>query len=40
MDWPVADPIGQPVEDLRRIRDDIAARLKALCHEMGITLGS
>jgi len=38
MDWPVADPIGQPVEDVRRVRDDIAARLKALCHEMGIAL--
>jgi hypothetical protein len=38
MDWPVADPIGQPLEDVRRIRDDIAARLKTLCHEMDITL--
>jgi arsenate reductase len=40
MDWPVADPIGQPVEDVRRIRDEIAARLTALCHEMGITVGA
>jgi arsenate reductase (thioredoxin) len=24
MDWPVADPIGQPLEDVRRIHDDIA----------------
>ena len=38
MDWPVADPIGQPMEDVRHIRDDIAARLTALCYEMGITL--
>ena len=38
MDWPVADPIGQPLEDVRRIHDDIAARLKAFCHEMDITL--
>jgi arsenate reductase (thioredoxin) len=38
MDWPVADPIGQPLDDVRRIRDDIAARLKTLCHEMDITL--
>jgi arsenate reductase (thioredoxin) len=38
MDWPVADPIGQPLEDVRHIRDDIAARLKTLCQEMGITL--
>ena len=40
MDWPVPDPIGQPVEDVRGIRDDIAARLTALCHEMDITLGA
>jgi arsenate reductase len=38
MDWPVADPIGQPLEDVRRIHDDIAARLKAFCHQMDITL--
>jgi ArsR family transcriptional regulator len=37
MDWSVADPIGQPLEDVRHIRDDIATRLKALCHEMDIT---
>jgi protein-tyrosine-phosphatase len=37
MDWPVADPIGQPLDDVRRIRDDIAARLKVLCLEMDIT---
>jgi arsenate reductase len=40
MDWPVADPIGQSVEDVRGIRDEIAARLTALCHEMGIGLGA
>lgn len=39
MDWPVADPIGQPLDDVRLIRHDIAACLRALCHEMGITLG-
>ena len=38
MDWPVADPIGQPLEGVRLIRDDIAARLKVLCHEMEIDL--
>jgi arsenate reductase (thioredoxin) len=37
MDWPVADPIGQPLEDVRHIRDDITARLKTLCQEMDIT---
>jgi protein-tyrosine-phosphatase/DNA-binding transcriptional ArsR family regulator len=39
MDWPVADPIGQPLEEVRRIRGDIASRLNALCQEMGITVG-
>jgi ArsR family transcriptional regulator len=38
MDWPVADPIGQPLEEVRRIRGDITARLKTLCHEIDITL--
>jgi arsenate reductase len=38
MDWPVADPIGQPLEGVRHIRDDIAARLRVLCHEMDIPL--
>jgi arsenate reductase (thioredoxin) len=37
MDWPVADPIGQPLDDVRHIRDGIAARLKTLCQEMDIT---
>ena len=37
MDWPVADPIGQPLDAVRHIRDDIAARLKTLCQEMDIT---
>ncbi|HLM23227.1 MAG TPA: arsenate reductase ArsC [Propionibacteriaceae bacterium] len=38
MDWPVADPVGQPLEEVHRIRDEIAARLTALCQEMGISL--
>jgi arsenate reductase len=37
MDWPVGDPIGQPLVDVRHIRDDIAAHLKTLCQEMVIT---
>lgn len=39
MDWPVADPIGQPLEEVRRIREEITGRLKALCQAMGIVLG-
>jgi hypothetical protein len=38
MDWPVADPIGQPLDEVRHIRDDITARLKGLCQEMVIPL--
>jgi hypothetical protein len=34
----VCHAIGQPLEDVRHIRDDIAARLKAVCHEMDVTL--
>lgn len=31
MDWPVADPIGQPLEEVRRrIRGDITARFEGL----------
>jgi arsenate reductase len=29
-DWPVADPKGQPPEAVRRIRDDIRERVRAL----------
>jgi arsenate reductase len=40
MVWQVADPVGRSVAEVRRIRDDIVARLTALCHEMGITVGA
>ena len=29
-DWPLADPKGQPAEEVRRIRDDIRRRVAAL----------
>src|ERR687895_400556 len=29
-DWDVADPAGQPIEEVRRIRDDIKGRVVAL----------
>ncbi len=29
-DWPIEDPLGRPIEDSRRIRDDIEARVKGL----------
>lgn len=33
-DWQLDDPAGQPVEVVRRIRDDIAERVRALIEEL------
>ena len=33
-DWKLDDPAGQPVDVVRRIRDDIAERIKALIDEL------
>ena len=33
-DWKLDDPAGQPVEVVRRIRDDIAERVRALVDEL------
>ena len=33
-DWAVADPSGQPIEAVRRVRDDIAERVQALVAEL------
>lgn len=33
-DWAVDDPSGQPIEVVRRIRDDIAERVRALVAEL------
>jgi arsenate reductase len=33
-DWKLDDPAGQPVEVVRRIRDDIAERVRALVEEL------
>jgi arsenate reductase len=35
-DWQVADPAGQPIEVVRRIRDDIQARVTALLGDLGL----
>jgi len=29
-DWPLADPKGRPIEEVRAIRDDLRARVEAL----------
>jgi arsenate reductase len=33
-DWKLDDPAGQPIDVVRRIRDDIAERVKALIDEL------
>jgi arsenate reductase len=33
LDWPLQDPKGQPVESVRKIRDDIRERVVALATE-------
>jgi arsenate reductase (thioredoxin) len=35
LDWPLEDPKEKPLEDVRRIRDDVAARVRALVSEHG-----
>ena len=37
LDWEVEDPAGQPIEVVRRIRDDIAQRVTMLLENLGIT---
>ena len=33
-DWEIDDPAGKPLEDVRRIREDIDARVRALVAEL------
>jgi protein-tyrosine-phosphatase len=40
LDWELADPAGQSVDDVRPIRDDIEARVRALLTELGVDLDS
>jgi arsenate reductase len=35
VDWPVPDPAGRPLEEVRPIRDEIAARVRSLLVELG-----
>ena len=34
IDWELPDPAGKPIEEVRPIRDDIAARVAALVDEL------
>ena len=36
LDWKVDDPKGRPIEDVRRIRDDIRARVGVLLAELRV----
>jgi len=36
VDWPVPDPAGRPVEEIRPIRDDIGRRVRGLLAELGV----
>jgi len=36
VDWPLDDPAGKRVEDVRPIRDEIERRVRALLDELGI----
>jgi len=35
LDWPIPDPAERPLDDVRRIRDEIRARVVALLQERG-----
>jgi arsenate reductase len=36
LDWEVADPAGQPLTSVRRIREDLRARVRTLLLELGV----
>ena len=38
IDWPLDDPAGQPLEVVRRIRDEIRDRVTALLTEYGVAI--
>jgi protein-tyrosine-phosphatase len=38
LDWELADPAGQSVDDVRPIRDDIETRVRGLLTELGVPL--
>jgi arsenate reductase len=38
LDWPVNDPAGQPIAEVRRIRDEIRARVVELLSDLGVAV--
>lgn len=39
VDWPLDDPAGQPLDEVRRIREEIAGRVLSLMDELGVAQG-
>jgi arsenate reductase len=35
-DWPLRDPKGQPIEEVRAIRDEIRGRVESLLRQEGL----
>lgn len=38
LDWPLDDPAGKGVEDVRPVRDEIEQRVRGLLGELGVTV--
>jgi arsenate reductase (thioredoxin) len=37
VDWPLPDPAGKPLEEVRPVRDEIRGRVEELLAELGVT---
>lgn len=37
LDWPLADPAGRGIEEVRPVRDEIERRVRGLLDELGVT---
>ncbi len=37
LDWPLTDPAGKGIEDVRPVRDEIEQRVRGLLDELGVT---
>jgi len=39
-DWPLRDPKGQPIEEVRKIRDEIRSRVQTLLAQEGLAIST
>ena len=39
-DWPIRDPKGQPIEEVRKIRDEIRSRVQTLLAQEGLAIST